>query len=315
MVDPDLLEMLDGISVAEMSADNLIAARQYMDGMTEPVSAYARPDVTVEERIVPGPAGAPGVRVTLYRPVNRPGPLPVYLNIHGGAYIMGAAVFNGRFNVATAAEAGCLVASVDYRVAPEAKAPAAVEDCYAALAWLHESAGELQIDRRRVAIGGDSAGGGLAAALALLSRDRGRYPVCFQLLMYPMLDDRRAARGPENPHVGEFIWTRPNNLFAWRAYLGEEPGAENISAYHAPARALNLAGLPPAYIGVGSLDLFLEENLDYAKRLLAAGVPTELHVFPRAFHSFDRAPGARISELATREMHNVLATALKTQVR
>jgi acetyl esterase/lipase len=310
MVDPELLPMLDSITVGEMTVEGLAAARQYMDTLIEPLESYQLANVSVEKRTVPGLAGAPEVPVTLYRPLDRAGPLPAYLNIHGGGYIMGTAAFNGRSNVSIAAEIGCLVVAVDYRVAPEAPAPAAVEDCYAALAWVHDTANSLGIDRTRVAIGGDSAGGGLAAALAILARDRGRYPICYQLLLYPMLDDRSSAREQTNRHVGEFIWTKPSNFFGWRAYLGQEPGARDVSPYHSPARATLLSGLPPAYIGVGALDLLLEEDVDYASRLLADGVSTELHVYPGAFHGFDKAPGARIAAAATREMQQVLARAL-----
>jgi triacylglycerol lipase len=166
-----------------------------------------------------------------------------------------------------------------------------VEDCYAALQWLHANAGELGVDPARIAIRGESAGGGLAAALALLARDRGGPAIAHQNLIYPMLDDRTCiTRLPA--HLGAFVWTPQANAFGWRSLLGQEPGAADISPYAAPARAEDLAGLPPAFIAVGALDLFLIEDMDYARRLIEAKVATELHVYPSAYHGFDVLPDA-----------------------
>jgi acetyl esterase/lipase len=314
LVDPELLGMLDSVTVAELTREVLEPARAYMDSLTEPLDAYARSDVLVERRSIPPTDRTREVTITLYRPRAATRPLPTYLSIHGGGYVMGTSAFNGRSNVALAAALGCLVVAVDYRLAPEAPAPAAVEDCYAALAWIHENAQELGVDRTRVAVGGDSAGGGLAAALSLLARDRARYPICFQLLIYPMLDDRSAVAGTRaNSHVGEFIWTQRNNWFGWEAYLGKDPGSPGIPAYHAAARAQSLAGLPPACVYVGALDLFLEEDVAYVMRLLAAGVPAELHVYPGAFHGFDRALGSRIATIATSDAQRALERAFATQ--
>jgi acetyl esterase/lipase len=313
MVDPELLEMLETMPSFDLTDETLLLAREGILTVLLPLEDYARPEVSVEERKIPGPAGAPEIGVIIYRPLNVQGPLPVYLNIHGGGYVMGIAAINGPANVRTAAEVGCMVVSVDYRLAPEAPAPAGVEDCYAALAWVHKNAAELGIDRNRIAIGGESAGGGLAAALALLVRDRAEYPICFQLLIYPMLDDRTATKEPENPHVGEFVWNKPSNLFAWRAHLGKEPGHADVSPYAAPARAKDLAGLAPAYICVGALDLFLEEDMDYTRRLLRAGVPTELHIYPGAYHGFNVSPEAKVSRAAERESREALARALRTR--
>jgi acetyl esterase/lipase len=188
-----------------------------------------------------------------------------------------------------------VVASVEYRLAPEHPFPAPVEDCYAALKWLAAHSSELGVNKSRIAIGGASAGGGLAAGLALLTRDRAEVEVAFQLLIYPMIDDRNITSASETiPDT--FVWTRENNLMGWRAYLGREPGGADVSPYAAAARATDLRGLPPAYIPVGDLDLFLDENITYAQRLLAAGVPTELHVYPGAFHGFNGfVPGAAVS--------------------
>jgi acetyl esterase/lipase len=180
----------------------------------------------------------------------------------------------------------CVIASVEYRLAPEHPFPAPVEDCYAALKWLADSASRFGIDPTRIAIGGASAGGGMAAGLGLLARDRGEVDIAYQLLIYPMIDDTNLAQaGPDTPDTS--VWTRANNLAGWRAYLGQEPGGDGISVYAAATRAEDVSGLPPTYIGVGTQDLFRDENIAYAQRLMQAGVPTELHVYAHGFHGFD----------------------------
>jgi acetyl esterase/lipase len=250
------------------------------------------------------------VRLVVYEPRRRQGLVPAYLHMHGGGYVMGSPHLAAARNQALASALGCVVVSVDYRLAPETPFPGPVEDCYAALKWLFEQAEELGVDRGRIAIGGESAGGGLAAALGLLARDRGEVPVAFQLLVYPMLDDRTAVAEPD-PHVGEFVFTRENNRFGWTALLGGEPGAEDVSPYAAAARASDLSGLPPTYIAVGALDLFLAEDVAYAQRLLRAGVPTELHVYPGAFHGFDMVAHAEVAQRFERELRDALRRGLR----
>jgi acetyl esterase/lipase len=207
------------------------------------------------------------------------------------------------------AQVGCAVVSVDYRLAPETPAPGSVEDCYAALKWIHTNANELGIDTSRLAIGGASAGGGMAAALGLLTRDRGEIPLAFQLLIYPMLDDRTVTMETPHAYTGEFIWTHEANRFGWTALLGHEPGIPGVSLYAAPARAESLAGLPPTFVSVGALDLFLTENIEYAHRLMAEGVPTELHVYPAAFHGFNLMPTARVTHAFNRDFTDALQRA------
>jgi acetyl esterase/lipase len=190
---------------------------------------------------------------------------------------------------------GCAVVSVEWRRPPEHPFPAPMDDCYAGLAWTHRHAAELGVDPARIAIGGASSGGGSAAGLALLARDRGELPVRFQLLIYPMLDDRNvtpASRALTDPRV----WNRASNLIGWRAYLGDAAGTGRVSPYAAPARATDLTGLPPAYLAVGDLDLFIDEDLEYAQRLQQADVPTELHVYPGGIHAFDSyAPASALA--------------------
>jgi acetyl esterase/lipase len=242
--------------------------------------------VTIENVWIPGPPGAPNVRVRKYEPVQRAPGSAALLWIHGGGYVIGkpeqSDVVCGRF----AKELGIQVIAVDYRLAPEHPFPAPLEDCYAALAWMHSHAGELKIDPDRLAIGGDSAGGGLAAALAQITRDRKRIQPVFQLLLYPMLDDRTTLRA-DHKGTGKYIWTPDSNVFGWTSYLAQPPGGPSAPKYAAPARTEDLTGLPPAWVGTGTLDLFYEEDVEYARRLQASGVACELDEVPGAYHAFE----------------------------
>ncbi|MCC6380934.1 MAG: alpha/beta hydrolase, partial [Dehalococcoidia bacterium] len=180
-------------------------------------------------------------------------------------------------------------------LAPENPHPAPVEECYAGLVWTVAHAAELGIDAARLAIGGPSAGSGLAAGTALMARDRGGPAIAFQMLIYPMLDDRNVTPS-SHLETAPGVWDRETNVSAWKALLGEAAGTEAASPYAAPARAADFSGLPPAFIDVGTADLFCDEDIAYAQRLMQAGVPTELHVYPGAFHGFDgMAPNARVT--------------------
>lgn len=284
------------------------AARKTMDELAAAQMAKAQPieGVSSTDKRVPGPAGAPDVFVRIYQPTDRPATLPALLWIHGGGYVLGSVERDDLLAKHLAKVGQCVVASVEYRLAPEHPFPAPVEDCYAALKWLSSHSAELGVNQSRIAIGGASAGGGLAAGLALLTRDRAEVKVDFQLLIYPMIDDRNIA--PASTTLPDtLVWTRENNLMGWRALLGREPGGADVSPYAAASRATDLKGLPPAYIPVGDLDLFLDENITYAQRLLAAGVPTELHVYPGAFHGFNGfVPGAAISRRFNTDRDNAL---------
>lgn len=218
-----------------------------------------------------------GVGIRLYRPTGAATTTPALLWIHGGGYVLGTAAQDDVLCRRFVKELGITVASVDYRLAPEHPYPAPLEDCYAALQWLARLPG---VDPDRIAIGGASAGGGLTAALALWARDHDGVKPVFQLLVYPMIDDRSVGSHLED--AGHRLWNPASNAFGWKAYLG---GADPAVA--APARRTDLAGLPPAWLGVGTLDLFHDEDLDYAERLRAAGVPCQVHVVPGAFHGFD----------------------------
>jgi triacylglycerol lipase len=288
LVAPELLEALDAFPPIVLSEEILPLARAGLGAAAPPLTAEQE-SVRREERFIPGPAGAPDVRVLIYTPPGQASARPAYLHVHGGGYVLGSPEINDAANRDTAREQGCVVVSVDYRLAPETRFPGALEDCYAALTWLASNAGELGVDRNRIAIGGESAGGGHAAALALLARDRGEVPIRLQVLDAPMLDDRTGASTEPHAFCGEFVWTAELNRFGWQALLGCEPASPDVQANAAPARAADLAGLPPTLITVGSLDLFLEEDLEYARRLARAGVPVELHIIPGGFHGFARA--------------------------
>jgi len=171
-------------------------------------------------------------------------------------------------------------------------------------------AGDLQVDADRIGVMGESAGGGLAAALALMARDKCEFKLAFQHLIYPMLDDRTCVSSDPHPFVGQYVWNTLSNRFGWRSLLGQEPGGDDVSPYAAPARASDLSGLPPTFVGTAALDLFLEENLEWVRRLSRAGVPVELHVYPAAFHAFDVAPDAEVAVRARRESVDALRRAL-----
>jgi acetyl esterase/lipase len=222
-------------------------------------------------------------RLRIYRPDALTAPAAGLVWLHGGGMVIGSARQDDGFVGALARDLGIVVASVDYRLAPAHPYPAPLDDCYTGLQWLHE---QPDVDATRIAVGGASAGGGLAASLAQVAHDRGEFAVAFQLLIYPMLDDRTATR-PGVDGRRHRLWTQKSNHFGWRSYLGQEPGSDSVTAPAAPARRVNLEGLPPAWIGVGTNDLFHDEDVKYADRLRSAGVPCTLETVDGAFHGFD----------------------------
>lgn len=309
LVDPQLVPIVEQIPPLNLTDDSLAQVRAYEWPFPAP-SDDVMASSTTESRYVPGPEGGPDVQVIIYKPTVATGPLGCIFHIHGGGYVIGDVKMMDFAHRNFVHELGCVIVTVDYRIAPETIFPGAVEDCYAALRWLFAEAEALGVDRDRVGIMGESAGGGLAAAFALLVRDRGEYRLAFQNLNCPMLDDRTGVSDSPNPYAGEFIWTRQNNQYGWRSLLGQEPGGPDVSPYASAARAADLAGLPPTFINVGTLDLFVDEDIAYAQRLICAGVPTELHVYPGGFHGFDAWDSA-ISARARADRLASLRVALK----
>jgi acetyl esterase/lipase len=311
LVDPDLRDFIDTFAPIELSTDTLVSRRAEMAAI---MSEHRRPDPECQctEIIVPADGASAGVRVLMLRPKKAAGKLPAVLHLHGGLYVLGSAEDGQAQNQLRARELGCVVVAVDYRLAPETPFPGPLDDCYTALRWLTSNAADLNIDPRRIAVVGESAGGGLAAALSLWARDNGEHSIAFQQLIYPMLDDRTGSTHRANPYAGEFVLTVDANRAAWQMYLGHDPGASGTSTYAAAARADDLKALPRTHISVGSLDLYVDEDIDYARRLIHAGVPTELHVYPGAVHAFDMAVTHGIGERFTRANLEALSRGLET---
>ncbi|WP_410586555.1 alpha/beta hydrolase [Amycolatopsis sp. lyj-23] len=295
-IDPELLpwlEMLPAVTLTDH--ESLLAARSSMAQLRDVVPAYepSRP-VDVSDTAVPGPSDAADVPVRVYAPANRSAALPGLLYIHGGGFVMGDLDTFEAHLLHLVDELDVVIVSVDYRLAPEHPFPAPVEDCYAALTWVAAKADELGIDPARLGVAGESAGGGLSAAVALLARDRGGPRLCFQYLGIPELDDRL-----DTPSMRAYtdtpVWNRPNAVHSWRSYLGAEPGGPDVSPYAAPARAADLAGLPPAFVTTCQFDPLRDEGLAYAQRLAHAGVPVELRLYPGTFHGSSLVETAGVS--------------------
>jgi acetyl esterase/lipase len=280
------------------------------DGMANMPAVELPPTTTVSrEVVVPGAAGFdPTVRV--YSPPTSGTGRPCIYWIHGGGYLFGSGLnVDARIN-RWVEEFDCVAVSIDYRLAPEDPYPAPLDDCYAGLLWTAQHADELGIDPARIVLVGASAGAGLAAGLAIRARDRGEVEPMFQLLIYPMIDD---ANTTASSHIdGAPVWSRGANDLGWRAYLGDRFGSDDIPAEAAAARVDDVTGLPPAWIGVGSLDVFRDEDIAYASRLLDAGITTELHVYPGACHGFEMiAPTAAVSRACQRDITEALRRVLR----
>ena len=264
-------------------------------------------DVNIENVWINRPDSQQVLRIRVYQPKNPSIPVPALLWLHGGGYVIGTPEMDDRVCADFARTLNMIVFSVDYRLAPTHPFPAALEDGYSALKWMASRSEKLGLDPERIAIGGASAGGGLAAAITQLAYDRNNIKPVFQLLIYSMLDDRTSAR-IEMESKRYLVWPHSSNRFGWESYLGQPCGEEHVPSYSVPARREDLSGLPPAWIGVGALDMFHEENTDYAKRLDRAGIEVDLETVPGAFHGFDVAkPNSSIA----RQFRDAQIAALK----
>ncbi len=271
-LDPELRAGLAAMPAMDGLVEDVPSRRKMMLEMMTALPRTRLESVTIEDRYIPGPEGAPEVLVRIYSPKARAEVLPGVLWIHGGGFIMGHPIMDDNLCQRFVEHVGCVVVSVDWRLAPENPFPAGVEDCYAALQWMVASAPELRIDIDRVAVAGASAGGGVTAAVALLARDRGGPKLAFQMPLYGCLDDRHIT--PSSQVITDpRVWNRDISLKAWKLYLGDSQQGE-VSPYAAPTRAKDLSGLPPAYICIGEADLMRDENIEYAMRSVSEQAPS-----------------------------------------
>jgi acetyl esterase/lipase len=306
--DPEFVEAVAAMPPSDLS--DIPASREQM--AVTFTAVFGEPDrsgVAVRDEYVPGPEGAPDVHLRIFTPERVAAPAAVY-DVHGGGFVLGSIDIFDTLNLRLARDLGVVVVTVEYRLAPEHPYPAPLEDCYAGLVWTAKNAAELGIDPDRIVIHGESAGGGLCAGLALLARDRGGPQIAFQFLAIPELDDRL-----DTPSMQAFtdtpIWSRPKAVVSWDSYLGAgKRGGPDVPVYAAPARATDLAGLPPAYVSVMEFDPLRDEGLAYAQRLMQSGVSVELHAFPGTFHGSSMIEQAAVSRRQAGEKLVVLRRAL-----
>ena len=301
VLDPEVAAVAALVPFDELNDEILATLR----GMLAPPPS---PSDTVDrvDHLVPGD---PAVPVRVHRAKDARGAQPGIFSMHGGGYVIGSNTIDDPLFEAWCPRLGVVGVSVDYRLAPETAYPGPLDDCYLGLKWVYEHADEIGIDPAHIGIVGASAGGGLAAGLALLARDRGEVPLRFQLLDCPMLDDRQVT--PSSRLDGLHIWSRDSNTFGWRSYLGDLYGTADVPGYAAAARATDLSGLPPAYVCVGAVDGFRDEDIEYATRLNQAGVPAELHVYPGAPHGVMLFPNTTVAKRYARGIEDWIGLQLK----
>jgi len=303
--DPDFVRHIPNLPTVQdfSTVDKIQTLREMRDAML--VAPPDREDVEMMDRQISGYQGDPEVEVRIYIPTAAsPAPRPAILEVHGGGFILGSIEMMDPWCQMIASKVEAIVVSVGYRLAPEDPFPAGVHDCYATLLWMAEHAAELGIDPERIAIAGQSAGGGIAAGTALLARDQGGPSLCYQLLEIPELDDRL-----DTPSMLAFddtpFWNRPNAVESWRHYLGPDHEGET-SIYAAPARAKDLSRLPPAYVSTMEFDPLRDEGLRYGLGLLEAGVSVELHNYAGTFHGSAFLPDAEPTRRNTGEIVSIL---------
>jgi acetyl esterase/lipase len=295
-LDPEMRGLAASFAAFRLSASTLEHARRDARAHEpRPLDVIDGVCTEIADAHVTRPRGG-DLRVMTVKSVDRE-PRGCVLHLHGGGYVLGRPELALPFLQRLAARTGCIVASPDYRLAPEHPFPAAFDDCRLTLDWLRE-----RIAPARIGVMGDSAGGGLAAALAIATRDQGAPTLAFQVLLHPMLDDRTVLEAEANPATGAYVWTRDSNRFGWESMLASAPGAPDTPVLAAPARQEDVSRLPPALVLVGALDLYLDEDIRYAERLNRAGVPVDLRVYAGTPHNFLAVPASRVAEAAEREV-------------
>jgi len=311
LVDPEILPVIEALPFREFTHETLPLARAESAERFKFLGEPVLPATLKSARRVDGSE----IELYLYDPAPGATNRAALYHIHGGGMILGSAKDMGFGPSGMAAALGIPVVSVEYRLAPETPFPGPQQDCLDGLAWLVAIAAELGIDPGRIAVIGESAGGGLAAATALMARDTGGPSIAAQVLVYPMLDHRTGGEACRwnNRATGEFVWTRSANRFGWEALRGDFTPDDARKGWFSPTLAEDLSGLPPTLLLTGSLDLFFDEDLDYARRLVDAGVPVELHSYPGAIHAFNVVQEAAVSQAFARDLLGGIARLLKLQ--
>lgn len=313
--DPEIEPLLDFLPDTSLGLNDPNAARSaFLELVAQANADIDETGIDIENTSIPGPPGAPDIPVRIYSPERLAENVPGILHIHGGGFVIGNLDSELGSCIGLCRGLGVVVVSVDYRLAPETPYPGPLEDCYAALSWVSDNSAQLKIDSTHLAVFGQSAGGGLSAATALLARDRGGPALCFQYLGIPELDDRLETTSMQQ-FVDTPMWNRPNAELSWDYYLGDQyqRGADDVPYHAAPARADNLSGLPPAYISTMEFDPLRDEGVEYALKLMQAGVPTELHCFPGTFHGSALFNHTQVARREAAEMFAVLSRALNIE--
>lgn len=314
-LDPEIAQSLQLVQSRSIDFDlstpeKVAATRASVDSLRDLwKDSIDRSGAVTEMHDLPGAPGGPGLKLRVHRPVKpaEKGALPCLFHVHGGGMVSGSVLNDDAVLLPRVRALGAIATSITYRFGPEHQSPAGAIDCCAGLQWLHDHASELGIDPARIALGGTSGGGGIAATTAVMNRDRGGPPLVLQQLICPMLDDRNDSVSARGSWVN---WTREINIEAWRAVLGDRYGTDRVTGHDSVLREKNLTGLPPAYIDVGGMEVFRDECVEYAARLLRAGVQTELHVIPGGFHGFHLfAPQSRAAKLVLAAQNDALRRA------